>query len=69
MTWNDTLQEKINDLELIAQWASATMGMGRVRDICRTAILELLIEQKRAEEQQEKANAIRKNSTGTKENL
>lgn len=68
MSWNDTLQEKINELEFIAQWASI-VNLGRVRDSCRTAIAELLVEQKRWFEQQEKTNAIRKNSTGTKENL
>lgn len=73
MSWNDTLQEKISELRLIADWASM-VGYGRVRDSCRTAISELLIEQQKTAglwtfEQQEKTNAIRKNSTGTEENL
>lgn len=55
MNWNDTLQEKINELRLIADWASM-VGYGLVRDSCRTSIAELLVEQKRWLEQQEKTN-------------
>lgn len=38
--WSKTLQQKINELELIASWASQ-VGYGNVRDDCRKAIYEL----------------------------
>ena len=40
MSWNDTLREKIIDLELIASWASQ-VNLGRVRDAIRHATYEL----------------------------
>lgn len=36
MNWQETLEAKITELELIASWASIT-GFPRVRDLCRQA--------------------------------
>ena len=40
MSWEQTLQEKITDLEMLASWASI-VGYGTVRDNIRTAIYQL----------------------------
>ena len=39
-SWNQVVEEKISELELIASWASQT-NYGEVRDYCRRAIADL----------------------------
>lgn len=39
-TWRNTILSQIQDLEMIASWASIT-NFGRVRDLCRLAQAEL----------------------------
>ena len=40
MSWEEAVEEKIRQLELIASWASMT-DFGKVRDLCRIAQSEL----------------------------
>ncbi len=49
MKWVSVLNDRMNELEIIATWASLT-NLGRVRDACRLAICELKQEKERWEE-------------------
>lgn len=40
MSWEDTVREKMQELEMIATWASPT-NQGSCRDHCREAIADL----------------------------
>lgn len=46
MSWEDTIRNKMADLNLIASWAAIT-NLGRVRDYCRSASYELRLELER----------------------
>lgn len=52
MSWEDTLREKISDLELIASWASI-VNLGRVRDHIRHATADLKKELEHRESMEE----------------
>ena len=48
-SWINTLTEKVNELELIASWASI-VEYGKVRDYCRKAKYELVEKIRRLKE-------------------
>jgi len=57
MSWDDTLNEQIGKLELIASWASI-VDYGRCRDHIRLAIADLKAHQERHEEMRKLSKEI-----------